>query len=155
MRSSFEWEFKVSRRSTLLLKVSAQVLGRPFDSLRGETSVDQRDEEGRTALYYAAYSGYDRIVTILLEAKAEVNKEDKRGWTALHRAAHSGHDTIVKILLEANAEVEKQTIIGLTALALALAKYQGYIEPREKYGRVVELLLKAKVDSAQLNNAIQ
>ena len=57
-----------------------------------------QDEDGWTALYWAAGSGHGAVVETLLEKGADVNIQNKDGWTALHWAAKNGHGAVVEIL---------------------------------------------------------
>ena len=62
--------------------------------------LDMVDEQGRTALYMAAATGYDEAVRWLLDHGADpsIVAEDKR--SPLHAAAAAGHVTAVTILME-------------------------------------------------------
>ena len=57
-----------------------------------------RDNEGRTALMYAASNGTDDVVTLLLEAGADTSAVDKYGRTALSIAEAQGWRTIASAL---------------------------------------------------------
>jgi len=62
--------------------------------------VNTTNFEGHTALYLAAYEGYEKIVNLLLAAKGiDVNCADIAGSTALSIAAYLGHEKIVEQLL--------------------------------------------------------
>ncbi|KAL4905611.1 hypothetical protein BDW74DRAFT_185125 [Aspergillus multicolor] len=53
--------------------------------------VDERDEDGRTALHYAISTGSSECVFYLVQARADVDAQDRRGLTPLHLAAeHQG-----------------------------------------------------------------
>ena len=65
-------------------------------------SVNQRTEDGWTALIMAAKEGHERIVRQLLDAGAEANPPEV-GHTALRGAAIGGHIRCVQILLCAKA----------------------------------------------------
>ena len=57
-------------------------------------TVDQKDETGRTALHYAAFSGNSECVYHLLQSGANPNIKDKQGLTPLHVTAEHQIDII-------------------------------------------------------------
>ncbi|XP_053314819.1 kinase D-interacting substrate of 220 kDa [Spea bombifrons] len=95
--------------------------------------VDERNENGQTALMLAAEQGNLEIVQELLRKRANCNVEDVDNWTALISAAKEGHLDIVRELLNNNANLEHRDMGGWTALMWA--SYKGCTE-------VVELLLE-------------
>ncbi|XP_063298260.1 kinase D-interacting substrate of 220 kDa isoform X2 [Pelobates fuscus] len=95
--------------------------------------VDERNENGQTALMLAAEQGNLEIVQELLRKRANCNLEDVDNWTALISAAKEGHLEIVKELLNYNANLEHRDMGGWTALMWA--SYKGITE-------VVEVLLE-------------
>uniref|UniRef100_A0A6I8SPQ5 Kinase D-interacting substrate 220kDa n=1 Tax=Xenopus tropicalis TaxID=8364 RepID=A0A6I8SPQ5_XENTR len=94
--------------------------------------VDERNENGQTALMLAAEQGNLEIVQELLRNRANCNLEDVDNWTALISAAKEGHLEIVRELLSYNANLEHRDMGGWTALIWA--SYKGSID-------VVDLLL--------------
>jgi ankyrin repeat protein len=60
--------------------------------------VGEKDQDGATALMWAAYHGYPEITKILIKAGADVNAKDQDGITALMGAAEQGHAEIVNLL---------------------------------------------------------
>ena len=79
-------------------------------------SVNAKDNDGWTALHWAALGGHEAVVKLLLEKGAELESKNKNGWTPLLRAARDGHEAVVKLLLEKGAELESKDTDGRTAL---------------------------------------
>jgi len=63
-------------------------------------NVNCCDDNGDTALSWAAYKGHIHIIKILLEAGSEINHANQRDVTPLMEAAEKGHIEAVKIFLE-------------------------------------------------------
>ena len=78
--------------------------------------MNKEDNNGKTALHSAAFSGHLNVTKHLISQGAEVNKEDNNGKTALHSAAFSGHLDVTKYLISQGAEVNKEDNNGKTAL---------------------------------------
>ncbi|KIA75902.1 hypothetical protein HK57_00307 [Aspergillus ustus] len=73
----------------------SNTLGLLLETLRDgqrQDAVNQRDDEGRTPLFYACVSGYIETVSILLEAGADVHIADNSGQTPLHACAFFNAD---------------------------------------------------------------
>lgn len=84
--------------------------------------ADVRDEERRTALYVASYSGHKQCILALIAAGADVHLFSY-GMTAVHIAALCGFEPCVRTLIEAGACVNARDIGGnRTALHLAAEK---------------------------------
>ncbi|XP_071572549.1 uncharacterized protein [Temnothorax nylanderi] len=64
--------------------------------------VNAKNAKG-TSLHYAAWKGYDSIVNILLQNKADPNAVGNKGFTPLHYAAKISHLKVVKLLLSNGA----------------------------------------------------
>uniref|UniRef100_A0A1X7UF55 Uncharacterized protein n=1 Tax=Amphimedon queenslandica TaxID=400682 RepID=A0A1X7UF55_AMPQE len=75
-------------------------------------------DEG-TPLHYAARSGSETIVTILVKNGADVNAKNKVQETPLHYAAGSGSETIVTILVKNGADVNAMDKVQKTPLHYA------------------------------------
>ena len=97
--------------------------------------VDQ--QENTTALYLASMNGHDKVVRILLAAKARVNTQDKVrslgmenrltvlliiypicdvvqwGQSPLWLASSNGHQECVKLLVDAKAMVDIQKAVSV------------------------------------------
>ena len=81
--------------------------------------VNATDEDGETALIYAALKGNSDIVTFLVGAGANVNQRTKDGYTVLMAAAMSGNIDMVRFLTEHGADVNAKACYGTTAYILA------------------------------------
>ncbi|KAJ9419395.1 hypothetical protein FOXG_06622 [Fusarium oxysporum f. sp. lycopersici 4287] len=99
-------------------------------------SYSCKDSDGRTALSWAAESGYEKVVKRLLDSPIEKDWRDNNGLTPLSWAACSGHHTIVKLLLQQDVEPDPKDRNGETPLAKAACR--GYEE-------IVELLLATRL----------
>eukprot|EP01047_Picozoa_sp_COSAG01_P022008 COSAG01_NODE_1294_length_10874_cov_23.128062_6_plen_136_part_00 len=67
----------------------------------GRAAIDVPDEDGWTALIWAAVNGHTPVVEALLGAGADATVEDKYGNTALRWAARNGRTPTVLALLRA------------------------------------------------------
>ncbi|KAJ6789856.1 hypothetical protein PWT90_09629 [Aphanocladium album] len=66
------------------------------------TPVDVLDSQGKTALWWAANSGYAETIRLLVAAGADPDRnEPVYGLKPLHRAAEAGHSAAVVALLDA------------------------------------------------------
>lgn len=120
--------------------------------------IEATDRLGYTALHIASESGFNDVVSVLIERGADVNKRSDsvsfgplaaaenhlaqimlgcnfwRGCTALHLASEYGQDEIVSLLIKFKADVNAREISGKTALH------------RAESGRIARLLLEAGAD---------
>lgn len=84
-------------------------------------NIDQRNQNGLTALLQAALDGnLDTVRELLLFGAAKEAVDDLRR-TALHLAAKQGHTEVVNILLASGAILEAVTTWGFTPLHLAVS----------------------------------
>ena len=105
------------------------------------TEINAGDDEGRTALHFAAEGDHEAIVKRLLGNGAKVcAKERSFGKTPIHYAAQKGYEGVVYLLLEAGATPDSTDNYGETPLSLAAENC---------HKDVVELLLEwgAKADT--------
>ena len=71
--------------------------------------MNNRDENGRSVLHWAASSGQKQLVQWLIEHNVEIDALDDSRWTPLIIASSAGHEAVVKLLLSAGANVNKCT----------------------------------------------
>ncbi|XP_045197652.2 uncharacterized protein LOC123552233 isoform X1 [Mercenaria mercenaria] len=104
----------------------------------------ESDQDGRTALHYAALNGYTDVTKFLLEKGCEINVQDASGYTALHRAASQGHVEVITALLERGCDVNTQDEHGNAAIHEAA--WNGF-------SKTIELLVKFNVNVSIVNKA--
>ncbi|XP_072915625.1 cortactin-binding protein 2 isoform X2 [Hemitrygon akajei] len=94
-------------RSTLLHQAAAQGNVTLLSMLLNEDGIDinHLDEEGSSALYSAAKSGYTDFVTLLLNSGAQVDAVGKNLYTPLCAAAAEGHVGCTEVLIANGANV--------------------------------------------------
>ena len=93
--------------------------------INGESyEVDQQDCAGRTPLAWAAESGHEGVVKLLLErGNVDPNRPDARDRTPVASAALMGHEGVVKLLLEReNVDPNRPDSYGRTPLVNAATK---------------------------------
>ena len=112
-----------------------------------ETDLDSRDNDGYTALHYAAENGHVNIVSLLIEHGARVNPKTNEDSTPLALAVSAGRGHVVRPLLEAGADASVR-IYGRTLLA-ELAYVSGDTDDNFD---AVQALLKAHVKPDDLDN---
>src|SRR5579872_2488876 len=114
-------------------------------AVEGGARVDDLDQGGRTALFYAALEGRVDILAKLLEHGARTNIRDKAGKTPLHFAASGYQPAAVRLLLDHGAEIDAQDAHGNTPLSDAVYESMGR-------GDVIGILLQAGADRTLPNN---
>lgn len=100
---------------------SACMLGVPFSFiaslLQRQVTVNAQDDEGRTALIYAAGQGSVDTVKLLMQAGADVLVQSRHGLNALMSAAMHCHERVVlELLTHPSIETQVQDSHGRTAL---------------------------------------
>ncbi|MBE6463512.1 MAG: ankyrin repeat domain-containing protein [Alphaproteobacteria bacterium] len=81
--------------------------------------VNQKDEDGNTALMRASYWGYKEVVELLIQNGADVHSKSNNGNTALMRASYWGYKEVVELLIRNGADVNQKDEDGNTALMRA------------------------------------
>ena len=54
--------------------------------------------------HFAAGSGNEKVIKVLLDVGVEVDAKADKDWTPLHCAAYDGYEKIAQVLLDAGAE---------------------------------------------------
>jgi ankyrin repeat protein len=121
----------------LLIAIAANDALGAHALLAANTSPDEIDEYGRTALIYAVIFDNVAIGQMLISHGANFNLHDKLGKTAMHWAAERGSSDMLHLLLDTKAMVDAQDLHGLTPLMGAARN--GHVE-------AVRLLLQYHAD---------
>ena len=103
-------------------------------------NVDQQDEDGNTALIFAAEQGHEDILNLLLENGADPHRSDFKKRTPLMNAAYKGKMNIIKRLLQIDTvkeQIDAPDINGNTALIFAA---------RRGHDEILDLLQQAGAD---------
>ena len=89
-------------------------------------NIHAKDQDGFTALHWAAWSGMPHSAAMLIKAGLDINEKEGNGYTPLMLAAMRGDDTVVKMLLQLGADTAATNNDGKTAAQLADEKGQAY-----------------------------
>jgi ankyrin repeat protein len=84
----------------------------------GSDLINEKDKKGRFPLMIASFLGFEDIVEMLLDARANIDQTDN-GYTALYIASINGHEDIVKILLDRGANWMIEDKDGKNAISVA------------------------------------
>ena len=117
---------------------------------REETNVNAADEEGLTALLYAALGGYSEIVAMLVaNEEVDVNTVGNIGCTALMYALQRGHYEVANLLLRIErVDVNIRDFFDCVALRYAVSNSSTNID-------VILLLVKKSLVTAIDNEIVQ
>ena len=79
--------------------------------------IQEKTQDGSSALHRAASGGHSAIVELLLELGADANVETNNGDTPLLSAASGGHIVVMKLLLDkGGAKVSATSKLGVSPL---------------------------------------
>lgn len=81
-----------------------------------EHGADLAEDNGGTALHWAAVNGHIAIAELLLERGAPLEAVDNEGATPLHRAARNNHRVLVTRIIENGANINVANLVGHTPL---------------------------------------
>eukprot|EP00794_Sanderia_malayensis_P016594 gene16594-18283_t len=90
--------------------------------LRYGADIHYLDNDGDTALHYAAIGSSLELVKLLIRNKAALDLQNKKSLTALHIAVLKGGVEIVRTLADSNADVNTQDKAGDTPLHHAISQ---------------------------------
>ena len=88
--------------------------------------IHAKDQDGFTALHWAAWSGMPHSVAMLVQAGLDINEKEGNGYTPLMLAAMRGDDVVVKTLLQLGANAAAVNAEDKTAAQLADEKGAAY-----------------------------
>ena len=88
--------------------------------LQRGADVAIEDDEGKTALHWAAMTGKPDLCQLLGSYGANISAVDQKGWTPLHFAAAEGHHATVRWLCEHGSPLDPRTLSGATPLMFAV-----------------------------------
>jgi ankyrin repeat protein len=92
-------------------------------AIKNGMPVDQKDENGNTALMLASFDGHVETMQVLLNAGATIDLRDNNGRTALMFASSGPYPAAVRLLLEKGAEINAvDNVEHFTALMFAAAE---------------------------------
>ena len=95
------------------------------EKLSTGANVAAQDNQGLTPLMWAAVTGRDAMVKLLLAAGADVSAKDHvevLGWTALYHGINQGHEAVVRELIGKGEEFSAEGIAGHCPLHLAASR---------------------------------
>lgn len=78
--------------------------------------IDDVDQEGNTALHYAAEGGFQDVTKFLLERGADASSQNDDGDRPMHKATINNYVDIIALLVAGHADVNAQSNTGWTAL---------------------------------------
>eukprot|EP01120_Amphizonella_sp_Union-15-10_P008471 TRINITY_DN3052_c0_g1_i8.p1 TRINITY_DN3052_c0_g1~~TRINITY_DN3052_c0_g1_i8.p1 ORF type:complete len:1045 (+),score=208.08 TRINITY_DN3052_c0_g1_i8:58-3192(+) len=85
-----------------------------------EKFLQEKDQEEKTSLHWAAAAGLTKVVSGLLEAGLAINCEDQHKQTPLHSAVFTNKHETVRFLVSKGADLEHQDENGMTPLHWAV-----------------------------------
>ncbi len=128
-----------NRTGTTALMIAAVYNNPSIIKALAEKGINQQDEEGYSALMYAAQKNPDeKAIKVLLKAGANINAVNNIRATALLLSATNENNAVLKTLLDSGADVKIKRGDGTTVLMI-VALFSGNSES-------IKWLLKKGVD---------
>ncbi|WP_419905412.1 ankyrin repeat domain-containing protein [Kiloniella sp.] len=124
------------------VKVIEEMIEAGFD-------VDERDQDGWTALMLAALNSHRVTSSTLIKAGADLSVSDSLGMTALMAASVAGNKKLVTFMVKSGADIEQEDSVGETAEYMAeqaghvsVARYFSTMElPEDQVKKAQQLLI--------------
>lgn len=91
-------------------------------TVKDDSVLNFKDNEGNTPLHYAAIFGLGTIVEFLLTNGANIDAVNIQLNTPLYEAINNSHDEVSKLLINRGADIHKQNVIGNSPLHIAVQK---------------------------------
>lgn len=108
------------RRARMFLEAAHQGKVEEIHKLiKTGVDIDTADENGTTALAFAALQGKTAALKLLLEKGADTEKANQSGFTPIQRAAARGHVLALRMLVQRGAKLDHRDHQGQTVLHAA------------------------------------
>jgi ankyrin repeat protein len=112
--------------------------------------LQTRDEEGRTALHWAATCWFRAIARLLIDRGADLQAQDQQGNTPLHWALENGRVATARLLIDREADIGIKNNQGMTALQVAEIIQVAGFDPgdlmEEKFEELMKLLKEKEAE---------
>ena len=131
-------EINLLSNDRLIEAVKANDIDGAEDMLLRKHDVDVRDQNRRTALFFAAIQGNEDFVELLLRFNPKIGAVDKFGSSPIYYAAAANHVGVIEMLAEKGADLDRQNRQGLTPLMVAASEGHLY---------TVQILIELKADT--------
>ena len=86
----------------------------------GDVNVVDKTYKHSTPLHWAAYTGSEKVTSVLLDFGADVNALESDNKTALHLGAFEGNQEVVEMLVNAGANYRLRDTLGKTPCDVAI-----------------------------------
>ena len=93
-----------------------------IEKIRSKNVLDVRDNEGRTALFYAVSIYNESLIQRIIDKKADINIKDNYGRNALFLALSKGNIRTIKLLKKAGININLADKDGMTPLMYSIQK---------------------------------
>jgi ankyrin repeat protein len=102
--------------------IADAAMNRDLDAVRAligqSADINSTQEDGATAMHWAAYLGELDLARTLIDAGADVTVANRNGSTPLWLAATNGDAEMIRVLIDAGADPNEQLPLGRTPLML-------------------------------------
>ena len=144
IRERYKLDESLKKKYPLHYQVIVGYTGDLKESVKQQDiNINEKDEDGMTPLYYAAFFGHKEMVEVLIDNRADVNMANAYSETPLHLAAENGHKEVAEVLIDNRADVNAKNKYGETPLhrvAQALLTETTDKEKKKRLSEVIEYL---------------